>query len=178
MTAQGKGKSPKEILKRIDYFGSLSLMFSVRVYVPLYSTTFNLNLVQRLVQFWCFWACVTTKVFRWVSLQPHIYPVLTPIQWSDPAVIVSITLACIFAILFLFVEFYVAVEPVLAPSLLKQKIPILIGISNFLVANVNFAIMYFFPMWFQTVLLTSASIAGMKNISTPIFFKPTKINLF
>ena len=37
MTAQGKGKSPKEILKRIDYFGSLSLMFSVRVYVPLYS---------------------------------------------------------------------------------------------------------------------------------------------
>ena len=32
MIAQGKGKSAKEILKRIDYFGSLCLMLSVPFY--------------------------------------------------------------------------------------------------------------------------------------------------
>lgn len=50
----------------------------------------------------------------------------------------------------------------MAPYLLKQKIPVLVGASNFLVANCNFAVMYFFPLWFQTVRLTSASIAGTK----------------
>jgi len=58
------------------------------------------------------------------------------------------------------VELFVSVEPILAPFLLKQKIPLLVGASNFLVANCNFAVMYFFPLWFQTVRLTSASIAG------------------
>ena len=51
-------------------------------------------------------------------------------------------------------------EPVLAPFLLKQKIPVLVGISNFLVATCNFTVMYNFPTWFQTVMLTSASEAG------------------
>ena len=97
------------------------------------------------------------------SVQQYIKSVLTPIQWSNPAVIISISLAFIFAILFLLIEFFIAPEPVLAPSLLKQKIPVLVGISNFLVAICNFSIMYFFPMWFQTVILTNASIAGMRN---------------
>jgi hypothetical protein len=61
---------------------------------------------------------------------------------------------------FVYVELRIAPEPVLAPFLLKQKIPVLIGIQNFLVANCNFAVMYFFPMWFMTVPLTSASVAG------------------
>ena len=62
--------------------------------------------------------------------------------------------------IFILVELYVAPEPVLAPFLLKKKIPVLVGISNFLVATCNFTIMYNFPTWFQTVLLTSASEAG------------------
>jgi hypothetical protein len=48
----------------------------------------------------------------------------------------------------------------LAPFLLKQKIPVLVGISNFLVAFYDFTVRYFFPMWFQTVMVSSASIAG------------------
>jgi hypothetical protein len=51
----------------------------------------------------------------------------------------------------------------LAPFLLKQKIPVLIGISNFLVAFCNFTVTYFFPMWFQIVMVSSASIAGECN---------------
>lgn len=57
-------------------------------------------------------------------------------------------------------ELYVAPEPVLAPFLLKEKIPVQVGISNFLVAMCNFSVMYNFPTWFQTVMLTSASEAG------------------
>ena len=81
-------------------------------------------------------------------------------QWSDASVIVPFVLAVVFFILFILVELYVAKEPVLAPFLLKKKVPVLTGVSNFLVANCNFSIMYFFPMWFETVALTNASIAG------------------
>ena len=70
------------------------------------------------------------------------------------------TLSIVFFVIFILVELYVAPEPVLAPFLLKKKIPVLVGISNFLVATCNFTIMYNFPTWFQTVLLTSASEAG------------------
>ena len=178
MTPQGKGKSVKEILKRIDYFGSLSLTLSVRFYAPFVPFNVQSQSALRLLQFWYFWACVTTKVFRQVSLQPHINPVLTHIQWSNLAVIISITLACILAILFLIVEFFFAPEPVLSPSLLKQKIPLLVGASNILVPMCNFSIMYFFPMWFQTVILTNASTAGMRMIFLLFYIvNPTKIKI-
>ena len=68
--------------------------------------------------------------------------------------------AVAFALLFVYVELRVAPEPILAPFLLKERIPVLVGVSNFLVATCNFTVMYNFPTWFQTVLLTSASEAG------------------
>lgn len=67
----------------------------------------------------------------------------------------------VFGCLFLLVEIYVAVEPVLPPHLLTEKVPILVGCSNALVAVCNLSVTYFFPTWFQTVMLTSASEAGM-----------------
>ena len=73
-------------------------------------------------------------------------------------------MAGVFAILFVLIELYVAPEPIMAPFLLVQKDPVLISTSNFLVALCNFSVMYFFPMWFQTVLLDSASTAGMYAI--------------
>jgi len=83
------------------------------------------------------------------------------LPWSHPTVIAPLILSVAFMILFIVVEIFVAREPVLAPFLLKQKIPVLVGISNFLVAICNFSIQYFFPMWFQTVQLSSASTAGL-----------------
>ena len=82
------------------------------------------------------------------------------LKWSDPAVIVPLVLSISAIILFAVVELYVAAEPVMAPFLLKQKIPVLVATSNFFVATCNFSITYFYPMWFQTVMLTSASVAG------------------
>jgi hypothetical protein len=86
---------------------------------------------------------------------------LTLRQWSNRWVHVPLALACIFSVVFILVELFVAPEPIMAPFLLKQKVPVLVGANNFLVALCNFSVMYFFPMWFQTVALTSASTAGM-----------------
>ena len=138
----------------------------------------NLNLLQGCCNFGIFELALQRKSSGKFSLQLHINPVLTPIQWSNPAVIISITLACILAILFFIVEIFFAPEPVLAPSLLKQKIPLLVGVSNILVSMCNFSIMYFFPMWFQTVMLTNASTAGMRMFFSLFYFvNPTKKKL-
>ncbi|PPR05145.1 hypothetical protein CVT26_012231 [Gymnopilus dilepis] len=123
---EGAGKSTKEILKRIDYLGSGTLLFAVGSTLLFLSARFNESL-----------------------------------PWSHPSVIASITCAGVFAIAFLIAELFISPEPVLARFLLKQRIPVLVGCSNFLVAMCNFSIMYFFPMWFQTVPMTNASTAGL-----------------
>ena len=46
------------------------------------------------------------------------------------------------------------------PFLLRQKIPVLVSISNVLVSICNLSVTYFFPMWFETVKLSTASSAG------------------
>jgi hypothetical protein len=66
----------------------------------------------------------------------------------------------VFFLSFLGVELSVAREPVMALVMLRQKIPVLVGASNFLVSACNFSVTYFFPMWFQVVTLESAATAG------------------
>lgn len=86
----------------------------------------------------------------------------------------------VFFISFILFELLVAPEPMLAPFLLREKIPVLVGVSNFLVANCNFAIMYFFPMWFQTVPLKSASVAGellILQITSRQLYPATKVRI-
>ncbi|CCM04545.1 uncharacterized protein FIBRA_06726 [Fibroporia radiculosa] len=121
----GKGKSARDVLKRIDYGGSFTLLGSVLSILIFLSNHFS-------------------------EEQP----------WSSPAVFVPVILAIVFAVAFVVFELCIAPEPVLAPRLLKERIPVLVGMSNFLVATCNFTVMYNFPTWFQTVLLTSASEAG------------------
>ncbi|EPS98348.1 hypothetical protein FOMPIDRAFT_1061393 [Fomitopsis schrenkii] len=126
-------RSKREVLKRIDYGGSLTLLGAVLSLLVFLSTRFS-------------------------EENP----------WSSPTVFVPLILSVVLFIAFVVFELYIAVEPVLAPSLLKQKIPVLVGISNFLVATCNFMVMYNFPTWFQTVLLTSASEAGAHLIPNGI----------
>lgn len=85
----------------------------------------------------------------------------TAIQWSDPFVYGAISLSLLFLCLFLVVEVFVAVEPVLPPFLLIQTVPVLVGASNALAAVCNLSVTYFLPVWFQTVMLSSASTAGI-----------------
>ncbi|EJD45976.1 vacuolar amino acid permease [Auricularia subglabra TFB-10046 SS5] len=83
------------------------------------------------------------------------------LPWLSVRVIAPLVASGVAFVAFVCVELWVAPAPVLAPFLLRHRIAVLIGMSNFLVAFCNFAIMYFFPMWFETVKLTSAAIAGM-----------------
>ncbi|PCH38509.1 vacuolar amino acid permease [Wolfiporia cocos MD-104 SS10] len=129
----GKSKSTKEVLKRIDYGGSFTLLVAVFSVLIFLSSRFSEEL-----------------------------------PWSSPSVYVPLTLAGVFAVIFVVFELCIAPEPVLAPILLRQKIPVLVGISNFLVSMCNFTVMYNFPTWFQTVLLTSASEAGAHLIPNGI----------
>ncbi|KAI9436222.1 vacuolar amino acid permease [Lactarius indigo] len=124
-TTPGEGKSSKEVLKRIDYGGSATLLVSVLSFLVFLSARYN-------------------------DEQP----------WEAPGVVLPLALSVVSLIAFVLVELCVASEPMLAPFLLKQKMPVLNGLSNFFVANCTFTIMYFFPMWFQTVALTNASTAG------------------
>ncbi|TFY81589.1 hypothetical protein EWM64_g2423 [Hericium alpestre] len=129
----GKSKSTIEVLKRIDYGGSATLMGAVLSFLIFLSTHYN---------------------------EEH--------TWEEATVYVPLALSIVFFIAFVVFELCLAPEPMLAPFLLKQKIPVLVGISNFLVANCNFAVMYFFPMWFQTVTLSSASMAGLHLLPNSI----------
>lgn len=122
----GKGKSKFEILKRIDYGGSLFMLLFVGFMLYFLSTRYNED-------------------------RP----------WSDPTVWVSLLLSITSFSLFLLAEIFVACEPVLPTYLLTQKIPLLVGCSNALVAVCNLSVTYFFPVWFQTVTLSSASTAGL-----------------
>ncbi|KAJ7221383.1 vacuolar amino acid permease [Mycena pura] len=122
----GKSKGAREVLKRIDYLGSLTLLISVGSLLVFLSSRYNEG-----------------------------FP------WLDTRVIVPLVLAAVFFFTFLGVEIFVAPEPVMAPAMLRQKIPVLVSASNFLVAACNFSVTYFFPMWFQVVTLQSASTAGL-----------------
>ncbi|KAJ7142124.1 vacuolar amino acid permease [Mycena crocata] len=122
----GKSKGAVEVLKRIDYFGSLTLFIAVGSILLFLSKRYN-----------------------------------DMLPWSDIWVVTPLVTSFVFVLLFLLVEAFVATDPVLAPFMLRQKIPLLVGISNFLSAICNFSVNYFFPVWFQVVTLESASTAGL-----------------
>ncbi|KAI6111388.1 major facilitator superfamily domain-containing protein [Pisolithus sp. B1] len=122
----GMGRSAKDVLNRIDWGGSITLLVAIGSFLVFLSMKFSEDL-----------------------------------SWSDPLVVASFVLGIAFMVAFILVELCVSPEPVLAPILLRQKVPVIIGVSNFLVAMCNFSVMYFFPMWFQTVALTSTSTAGL-----------------
>ncbi|QRV88912.1 major facilitator superfamily transporter [Ceratobasidium sp. AG-Ba] len=121
----GRGKSTKDILKRIDYGGCLAMFTGVGALLFFLSFKYNQE-----------------------------YP------WDSAHVISSLVIMGLAAVAFVFIELKLALEPMLAPALLREKVPVIVGCSNALVSMCNFAMMYFFPMWFETVQLRSAGVAG------------------
>ncbi|KAF7323384.1 Vacuolar amino acid permease [Mycena chlorophos] len=121
----GKSKSAAEVLKRIDYFGILTLLTALGSLLVFLSMRYNEML-----------------------------------PWSDPWVFLPLAGGGTFLVLFFLVEALVASDPVLSPSMLGQQVPSLIALSNFLSATCNFSVSFFFPVWFQTVMMESATTAG------------------
>ena len=135
----------------------------------------SLVLTLRLVPCSFSWACVSAKAFRyvffWLKDKEKIFIIPYIVQWFNPSVWISFAASITFTVLFLLVEIYGAVEPVLAPYLLTQKVPVLVCCSKALVAVCNLSVTYYFPTWFQTLMLTSASTAGkINNITIVDFF--------
>ncbi|KAN0082521.1 hypothetical protein V8E55_008316 [Tylopilus felleus] len=69
----------------------------------------------------------------------------------------------------------IAPEPILPPCLLCQKVPLLVELSDYFVSLCNFSVMYFIPLWFQTVPLDSASIAGLHLLPDSMPFSVSTI---
>ncbi|KAH0828780.1 vacuolar amino acid permease [Lanmaoa asiatica] len=108
-----------------------------------------------------FGGCITLFLMLGSSLTWLSTKYNEDLPWTDTQVIVPLALSFIFLVLFLVIECIIAPEPILPPCLLREKVPLLIGLSNYLVSFCNFMTMYFIPLWFQTVPLDSASIAGL-----------------
>ncbi|KIO26806.1 hypothetical protein M407DRAFT_234054 [Tulasnella calospora MUT 4182] len=122
----GRSKSPLQVLKRIDYWGCLTLLCAVASYIIFLSLKYNEDL-----------------------------------PFSHPGVIASIISIAVSFIVFIWVELFVAAEPVLAPNLLVQRTPVLVGVSNMIVSICNFSVQFYVPMWFETVQRTSVTVAGL-----------------
>ncbi|KAF8129548.1 major facilitator superfamily domain-containing protein [Boletus edulis] len=82
------------------------------------------------------------------------------LPWTDPQVVIPLILSLLFLALLFVVECYIAPEPIFPPSLFREKVPVLVSLSNYFASVCNFSVMYFIPLWFETVALDSASIAG------------------
>ncbi|PVF97617.1 MFS general substrate transporter [Serendipita vermifera] len=121
----GRSKDAKQVLKRIDYGGTFTLLILVGSSLLFLATKYN-----------------------------------GEYSWSHPYVWSSLICMVISLFGFVLVELYVSPEPIMAPFLLHQRIPVLVSASNFLVSICNLAVTYFFPVWFETVKLDSTSSAG------------------
>ncbi|KZV67770.1 MFS general substrate transporter [Peniophora sp. CONT] len=129
----GRSKRTMDVLKRIDYGGTMTLLGAVLSFLIFLSNRYNKGL-----------------------------------ETLDVAVIMPLVLSVLFLGLFVAFELRFAPAPMLAPSLLVQKIPVCIGLSNLLVAQCNFAITYHFPLFFITVALTGASTAGLHLVPNSV----------
>lgn len=107
----GQSKSKKEMLSRVDYGGSLSLL------VALGSLLFGLSFKNN-----------------------------ENLQWTDKFVYIPLSTFSIFTVVFILIEGYHAVEPVMPLRFLAMRNGLFVSLSNFTMSMVSFSILFFFPM--------------------------------
>ncbi|MBW0480770.1 hypothetical protein O181_020485 [Austropuccinia psidii MF-1] len=117
-----------DLLKRIDWLGSFTLMWTI--VCLLLSLSFKNNLL-----------C----------------------QWSDVRVFGTFVGFLLGLVAFIWIEAR-ASEPILPLRLLKLRTPLCCLGLNFFSSIVFFAILYMFPLWFETVKLTTTTQAGLHLI--------------
>ncbi|KAM0747715.1 MFS general substrate transporter [Meredithblackwellia eburnea MCA 4105] len=130
----GKLRSPREIIRRIDYLGSLGLFTMVLSSIVGLSLKYNED-----------------------------YP------WSSSKVILCVVGTVAGLAFFIVVELLWAVEPVLPIWMLTLRIPFIVGISTIFIPLCNFAITYFFPLWFEVVGGQSTTKAGAHLFPNSVF---------
>ncbi|KAG9308781.1 major facilitator superfamily domain-containing protein [Chiua virens] len=83
------------------------------------------------------------------------------LPWTNLRVVILLILSLLSFGVLLVVEFCIAREPILPPCLLREKVAVWVSLSNFFLSACNYSVTFFVPLWFQTVSLDSAAIAGL-----------------
>ncbi|KAF8313421.1 MFS general substrate transporter [Clavulina sp. PMI_390] len=80
--------------------------------------------------------------------------------WSTPIVWGLLLISAVSGVAFVLVEAFVTAEPIMPLRLLKQRTPLGVALSNFLISVTGFSVLYNVPLYFSAVKLQSASEAG------------------
>ncbi|KAG9238460.1 major facilitator superfamily transporter [Amylocarpus encephaloides] len=99
----------------------------------------------------------TTFLILGLNLGGNVYP------WSHPIVVASLVIFAIASPAFIYVESHVD-RPIMPPGLLFRNPRASLIISNFVGAIVTNAVMFNIPLYFQAVLLESATSSGLRLI--------------
>ncbi|KAF4578265.1 hypothetical protein EYR40_001574 [Pleurotus pulmonarius] len=113
-TTEGSGKTPKEIIKRIDYGGIITLMGTVASLLLFLSARYNED-------------HPVSSSFLLSRSSPYLSlpPVAKNAKWTDRSVYAPLALTFIFLISFLLIEARLAIEPILPIYLLSHRVPVL-----------------------------------------------------
>ncbi|KAI0376449.1 MFS general substrate transporter [Hypomontagnella monticulosa] len=94
------------------------------------------------------------------------------LPWSSPWVIISLVGSVVLFALFLWVEATTTAIPVIPLRMLKGRLPVFTQIANVCAGLSAYAYLFLLPLFFQIVLLDSATTAGARlaipSLATPI----------
>ncbi|SCV72159.1 BQ2448_4853 [Microbotryum intermedium] len=142
----GQGKSKREMLRRIDYMGSITLIIAVSFPDSELSTA------------------ILTRTMPLDQLGSLLFSLSyknnQALPWSHPLVWSLLTVAIVFAVLFVLVEKYWAFEPVMPLRILMTRNGLSVAFANFCMSFVTFSILYFYPPFFEVIKGLSASQSG------------------
>ncbi|KAG9038238.1 hypothetical protein FRB95_002199 [Tulasnella sp. JGI-2019a] len=83
------------------------------------------------------------------------------LSWSHSLIWGLLLCGVVFCFVFVGVEGFVSKQPIMPLRLLKQRTPFAVAMANFFTCMVSFSALYNIPLYYQSVLLESASNAGL-----------------
>lgn len=89
--------------------------------------------------------------------------------WSDPLIWGLLIVSLVFAVIFLYVEAYIATEPVLPLGMFRRRTPTSVALSNLTLAMCIFSLLYNVPLYFVAVQLESSTMAGVHLLPYSVF---------
>jgi MFS family permease len=86
------------------------------------------------------------------------------VPWTHPLVLTTLPLSLVALFVFVYIEDRVASEPVIPVRLLAQQTVAAACLTNWFITMAVFALLYYVPIYFQTVLSLSSTAAGARLI--------------
>ncbi|CAD6578235.1 MAG: hypothetical protein CYPHOPRED_000485 [Cyphobasidiales sp. Tagirdzhanova-0007] len=139
----GQARTMKSAFKQIDWLGSAALILCISGL--LLSLSFRNNQVDRLLPA--------------SMMKCQLYTVKN-LPWSDPKVWATMTTFVVFLVAFVTVEAFVCPNPVMPLRILSSRSTICIAMSNFLLSMISYTVLYYLPILYETVQLSSPQQAG------------------